>query len=238
MTTNDEFRINAIATIATPFKQKFAVPRQANLSAAKGIISFATGFDDINMLKGIEGYSHLWLLFVFHETMERGWKSTVKAPRLGGNATMGVLATRSTHRPNSIGMSVVKNNGIHTIDGKPRLVVEGIDLVDGTPIIDIKPYLHYADSIQNATDSLDQMRPIPQRPVEFLDEISPQLLKACEQHSDFKLLVREILAQDPRPAYKQNTESDDKTYKVTLYDRDIGFMVKNGIVVVTQINTI
>ncbi|MEQ3640645.1 MAG: tRNA (N6-threonylcarbamoyladenosine(37)-N6)-methyltransferase TrmO [Alteromonas sp.] len=238
MTTNDEFHINAIATIATPFKQKFAIPRQANLSTAKGIISFATGFDDINMLKGIEGYSHLWLLFVFHETMGRGWKSTVKAPRLGGNATMGVLATRSTHRPNSIGMSVVKNNGIQTIDGKPRLVVEGIDLVDGTPIIDIKPYLHYADSIQNATDSLNQMRPIPQRQVAFLDEISPQLLKACEQHSDFQLLVREILAQDPRPAYMQNTESDDKTYRVTLYDRDIGFMVKNGIVVVTEINTI
>ncbi|WP_420933383.1 tRNA (N6-threonylcarbamoyladenosine(37)-N6)-methyltransferase TrmO [Alteromonas sp. A081] len=238
MTIKDEFRINAIATIATPFKQKFAIPRQANLSAAKGIISFNNGFDDINMLKGIDGFSHLWLLFIFNQTMERGWKHTVKAPRLGGNATMGVFATRSTHRPNSIGMSVVKNNGIHTIDNKTRLVVEGVDLVDGTPIIDIKPYLPYADSIQNATDSLHQMRPIPQRPVKFCETIETQLAKACAHHSDFELIVREVLAQDPRPAYKQNTDSDDKTYKVALYDRDIEFVVTDGIIVVTQINTI
>ena len=238
MTNKDEFHINTIATISTPFKQKFAVPRQANLSAAKGIISFNDGFDDINMLKGIESYSHLWLLFVFHQTMGRGWKSTVKAPRLGGNATMGVLATRSTHRPNSIGMSVVKNKGINTIDGKQKLVVEGIDLVDGTPVIDIKPYLHYADCVHNATDSLNQMRPIPQRQVQFCETIAPQLIQACERYSDFEHVVRDVLAQDPRPAYKQSTDSDDKTYRVALYDRDVGFVVKDGIVVVTQINTI
>lgn len=238
MTREDGFHISTIATIATPFKQKFAVPRQAKLNTAKGVISFTEDFDDINMLKGIEGYSHLWLLFVFHQTMERGWKSTVKAPRLGGNATMGVLATRSTHRPNAIGMSAVKNNGIHTIDGKRKLIVEGIDLVDGTPLIDIKPYLPYADSIQNASDSLHRMRPIPQRPVKFCDAICIQLAQARAQHSDFERVVREVLAQDPRPAYKQNIESDDKTYKVTLYDLDIGFVVSDGIVVVTQINTI
>lgn len=238
MTREDDFHINTIATISTPFKQKFAVPRQAKLSSAKGVISFTNDFDDINMLKGIEGYSHLWLLFVFHQTMERGWKSTVKAPRLGGNATMGVFATRSTHRPNAIGMSAVKNNGIQAVDGKQKLVVEGIDLVDGTPIVDIKPYLPYADSIQNATDSLHQMRPIPQRPVEFCDAIATQLSQARAQHSDFEHVVREVLAQDPRPAYRQNIESDDKTYKVTLYNLDIGFVVSDGIVVVTQINTI
>lgn len=235
MTAENTFTIQKIATISTPFNQKFGIPRQPNLSVAKGIITFEDTFDDANMLKGIDSYSHLWLLFVFHQTIDRGWKSTVKAPRLGGNSTMGVFASRSTHRPNAIGMSVVKNKGLHPINGKKKLMVEGVDLVNGTPLVDIKPYLHYADSVDSATDSLNQLRPIPQREVIFENNVKPQLTEISRRHSDFTQLVCEVLAQDPRPAYKQPLDNDDKTYKVSLYNFDISFIVKEGIVVVTQI---
>ena len=164
MNTHNSFSLEAIATVATPFKQKFAIPRQPNLANAEGVITFKEGFNDINLLKGIENYSHLWLLFIFHQNIERGWKNTVKAPRLGGNATMGVLASRSTHRPNGIGMSVVKNKGVVSSNGQTQLVVEGVDLVDGTPLVDIKPYIAYADSVPSASDNLDDINPIPKPP--------------------------------------------------------------------------
>ena len=235
MNTHNSFSLEAIATVATPFKQKFAIPRQPNLANAEGVITFEEGFNDINMLKGIENYSHLWLLFIFHQNIERGWKNTVKAPRLGGNATMGVLASRSTHRPNGIGMSVVENKGIISKNGKAQLVVEGVDLVNGTPLIDIKPYISYADSITNATDKLNEISPIPNREVLFADGLKPILEEIEKRHHDFSALVKAVLAQDPRPAYKQQLDNDEKTYRVTLYDIDVGFEIKDAAVRVTEL---
>ena len=225
-----------IASITTPFKQKFAIPRQPGLANAQGVITFNEGFDDENMLKGIEDYSHLWMLFVFHQNIDKGWKSTVKAPRLGGNATMGVFATRSTHRPNGIGMSVVKNKGLKKHNGKTCLIVEGVDIVDGTPLVDIKPYIAYADNISHATDKLNDYNPIPNREVVFHDTISLKVTNVEQAHPGFTALVTHVLSQDPRPAYKQHLNDDIKTYKVSLYDVDVGFQVKGGNVVVTEIN--
>ncbi|MBJ2129545.1 tRNA (N6-threonylcarbamoyladenosine(37)-N6)-methyltransferase TrmO [Alteromonas sp. IB21] len=235
MSSTSSFEVSSIATIETPFKQKFAVPRQANLARAKGTITFNEGFNDINMLKGIESYSHLWLLFVFHQNIERGWKSAVKAPRLGGNATIGVFASRSTHRPNSIGMSVVENEGVTIEEGKVTLKVAGVDLVSGTPLIDIKPYISYADSISGANDTLDDINPIPHRKVFFAPNLSTTLAKIEHRHRDFSTLVTAVLAQDPRPAYKQQHDNDEKTYRVTLYDIDVGFMIKDAVVWVTEL---
>ena len=235
MNTHNSFSLEAIATVATPFKQKFAIPRQPNLANAQGVITFEEGFNDINMLKGIENYSHLWLLFIFHQNIERGWKNTVKAPRLGGNATMGVLASRSTHRPNGIGMSVVKNKGVVSSNGQTQLVVEGVDLVDGTPLVDIKPYIAYADSVPSASDNLDDINPIPNRDVSFADTIQPTLAEIEKKHRGFSALVTAVLSQDPRPAYKQQLENDEKTYRVTLYDIDVGFKVKDAAVKVTEL---
>lgn len=235
MTTHSSFTVTAIATIATPFKQKFAIPRQPNLAKAQGLITFEEGFSDVHMLKGIENYSHLWLLFIFHQNLERGWKNTVKAPRLGGNASMGVLASRSTHRPNGIGMSVVTNKGTVTRDGKTQLLVEGVDLVDGTPLIDIKPYIAYADSIPAACDRLDELNPIPYRKVSFLARLKPALAEIEKKHNDFSALVTSVLSQDPRPAYKQQLDNEDKTYRVTLYNIDVGFEVKDGAIWVTEL---
>ena len=235
MNIHHSFSLQSIATIATPFKQKFAIPRQPNLANAQGVITFEEGFNDINMLKGIENYSHLWLLFIFHQNIERGWKNTVKAPRLGGNATIGVLASRSTHRPNGIGMSVVKNKGVVSSNGQTQLVVEGVDLVDGTPLVDIKPYIAYADSVPSASDNLDDICPIPNRNVSFADRLKPMLAEIEKEHRDFSALVIAVLSQDPRPAYKQKLDNDDKTYRVTLYDIDVGFQITDAVVKVTEL---
>ncbi|MBD3587270.1 tRNA (N6-threonylcarbamoyladenosine(37)-N6)-methyltransferase TrmO [Salinimonas sp. HHU 13199] len=225
---NSGYCISPIATISTPFKQKFAIPRQPNLADAKGKITLANDFDDPRSFKGLENYSHLWLLFIFHETAARGWKPAVKAPRLGGNATLGVFASRSTHRPNSIGMSVVKNRGVSQSDGHLQLHVSGVDLLDGTPIIDIKPYIRYADSIDGARDNLDAYAPIPRRPVCFCPTARDQLIPVMKKHPDAADLIEAVLHQDPRPAYRQSTENDDKIYKVKLYDFDVSWQVKNG----------
>lgn len=233
--TDNTVAIEPIGFISSPFKQKFAIPRQPNLANASGQITLTQAFTDSSVFKGLAGFSHVWLLFLFHENAQRGYKPTVKAPRLGGNATMGVFASRSTHRPNGIGMSVVENKGVSDTSGGVVLNVKGIDLLDGTPIIDIKPYLPYADCVTSATDNLSDYAPIPNREVSICDEVQPQLQRAMRTHHDLAELITCVLAQDPRPAYKHKLDDDPKTYWVTLYNYDIGFCVRHASVVVTEI---
>lgn len=230
--------IAPIGTIATPFKQKFAIPRQPNLAQAKGVIQFHASYANPQGFKGIEEFSHLWLLFHFHATAHRGWKPGVKAPRLGGNAKLGVFASRSTHRPNNIGLSVVKNGGIEVTDGMASLTVYGVDLLDGTPILDIKPYIRYADCLPDAQDKLDSYGTIPNRSVVFTHTAQRQCEKMQGQHPDLATLIRAVLSQDPRPAYRQSQDVDDKVYKVALYDADISWQVKNNTVYVLDITRI
>ena len=227
---------SAIGTIATPYRQKFAIPRQPNLVNAKGQITVAPHITSPAVFKGLENFSHLWLLFLFHETCERGWKPAVKAPRLGGNATLGVFASRSTHRPNPIGMSVVRNLGWQQSGTALTLNVEGVDLVDGTPILDIKPYIPYADSCADATDALSASHPMRARTVSFSDEAEKSLPVISQRHTDFEQLVRGILAQDPRPAYRQKLDDDARIYHVALYDIDVHWRVTKGVVEVTGLD--
>ncbi|WP_018983028.1 tRNA (N6-threonylcarbamoyladenosine(37)-N6)-methyltransferase TrmO [Salinimonas chungwhensis] len=229
------YPLSAIATITTPYKQKFAIPRQPNLAEANGQIHFIDGFDNPLMLKGLEKYSHLWLLFIFHETLDRGWKPAVKAPRLGGNSTLGVFASRSTHRPNGIGMSVVKNAGAAINNGHLQLNVSGVDLLDQTPIIDIKPYIGYADSHPDAIDGLAELAPIPSRQVNFTATAQAQLHQVSQRFADIEALIIAVLRQDPRPAYRQSQETDPKIYKVKLYDVDVAWRVINGEVQVLEL---
>ncbi|MBU2979127.1 tRNA (N6-threonylcarbamoyladenosine(37)-N6)-methyltransferase TrmO [Alteromonas sp. C1M14] len=227
--------IEPIGTITTPFKQKFAIPRQPNLANAKGVIQFYDAYANPHAFTGIEQYSHLWVMFHFHATAHRGWKPAVKAPRLGGNAKLGVFASRSTHRPNNIGLSVVKNGGVTVRQGKAVLTVFGVDLLDGTPIVDIKPYVAYADSLPHATDNLDTYGSIPQRPVIFSDTAQEQCAKRQAQLPDLVDLIRAVLSQDPRPAYRHGQINDDKIYKVALYDTDISWQVKSDAIYVLDI---
>lgn len=232
------FTVSAIGHISTPFRQKFAIPRQSSLARAKGVITLTPEFTSDAVFKGLDGFSHLWLLFMFHETLPRGWKPSVKAPRLGGNDTLGVFATRSTHRPNGIGMSLVENCGWDQQQGQLRLHVAGVDLLDQTPIIDIKPYLNYADSRDNANDPLASYVPIPDRDVTFCKSTIPALKEALTRYPDFESLTKNILSQDPRPAYRQHHDNDDKTYKVMLYTYDISWQVRDGTVEVTALVSI
>lgn len=239
--TPSQFPLTAIGHIQTPFKQKFAIPRQPNLANAKGQVILSPEFDDPRVFKGLEAFSHVWLLFLFHENLDKGWKPSVKAPRLGGNATLGVFASRSTHRPNGIGMSAVKNVGHEIINGKTTLHVEGVDLLDGTPIIDIKPYLPYADTLPQAEDSLDEMAhatPIPNLDVIINASVQHKLHEAAAHYPDLPSLLTTVLAQDPRPAYRHKLSNDEKTYHTTLYRYDFGFTVKNGVVEVIAISTL
>ena len=239
--TPSQFPLSAIGHIQTPFKQKFAIPRQPNLAKAKGQVVLAPDFDDPRVFKGLEVFSHVWLLFLFHENLDKGWKPSVKAPRLGGNATLGVFASRSTHRPNGIGMSAVKNLGSNIVDGKLTLHVEGVDLLDGTPIIDIKPYLPYADALPHASDSMAELNhaaPIPNLEVIINPLVQNMLKEAASQHPDLPTLLTAVLAQDPRPAYRHKLLSDEKTYHTALYNYDFAFTVKNSVVEVIGINTL
>ncbi|GAC18406.1 tRNA (N6-threonylcarbamoyladenosine(37)-N6)-methyltransferase TrmO [Paraglaciecola arctica] len=216
--------IQPIGKISTPYKEKFAIPRQPGLAkSAQGKITFLAEFNDPNYLRGIEQFSHLWLLFHFHQTADKGHSPLVRPPRLGGNQKLGVFATRSTFRPNSIGMSVVEFAAVTFKNKQLTLTVKGIDLLDGTPILDIKPYVPYADNIMNASGGMAQHSP-ELMAVTFTEQASEQMQKLQQSYPEISNLIEEVLSQDPRPAYHQNSHSD-KTYGMTLYDLNIQWQV-------------
>ena len=222
-------QIQAVAYCRTPYKQKFGIPRQPGLvSAARGFVELAPPFNQIDAVRGLEQYSHLWLLFCFHENLAAGWKTTVRPPRLGGNEKLGVFATRSTFRPNGIGQSVVKLHAVHSHNGKVSLEISGMDLLDGTPIIDIKPYIPFSDSIENAQGGIAQEAPVLAN-VYFNEQAQIQLEKYQQNPAYPRLaeLIEGVLAQDPRPAYKK-AKADPKLYQVALYDLDILWIVTDA----------
>lgn len=232
------FNFQTIGLLRSPYKEKFAVPRQPNLvQHGYGELHFIAPFNHPDMVKGLEQYSHLWLLFVFNQTMNKPWHPTVRPPRLGGNKRLGVLATRSTFRPNPIGLSAVKLHDIIIKKQQVILKLGDVDIVDNTPIIDIKPYLPYADIHQEATAGFAQEKPLALLKVEFSKLALQQLQAISPRYPDFKTLISQVLAQDPRPAYKQN-HAEPRHYGVKLYDYDVGFSVEQGTVIVNSINMI
>jgi tRNA-Thr(GGU) m(6)t(6)A37 methyltransferase TsaA len=221
--------IKPIGYIETPFQQKFAIPRQGNnLSIARGTIHFEPHVNAEQALQGIEEFSHVWVLFLFHQNLAQGYKDMVRPPRLGGNKKVGVFASRSSFRPNGIGMSVMQNLGI---DNK-TLKVGGVDLLNNTPIIDIKPYLPYADIQENAHAGFAEDKPPAILTITYSQNAQSTLSKMQGQYSDLITLLESILSQDPRPAYKKQSD-DDKIYHVSLYDLDIAWqIVDKGILVI------
>ena len=189
-----------IATMRSAFPTKFGIPRQSGLvTELKSTIVFEPAYRNPEMLRGIEGFSHLWLIWSFSKSGDR-WSPTVRPPRLGGNARMGVFATRSPFRPNPIGLSCVRLLGVeHGAEG-PVLRVAGADLMDGTPILDIKPYLPYVDCRPEAVGGFAPAAPERRLTV----ECPPELLAALPEGSRAALLG--VLAEDPRPAYQNDPE--------------------------------
>ena len=222
-------QLKEIARIRTDFSSKFGIPRQSGLiDALKGRIIFEPEYRDASALRGLEGYSHLWLIWQFSESVMETWSPTVKPPLLGGNTRMGVFATRSPFRPNPLGLSCVKLERIElsTPDG-PILHVAGAGLLDGTPIYDIKPYLPYADSHSDArggfTDALAPCRLEIVFPADLLAQIPETKREA----------LMEVLALDPRPGYKRC--DSDRRYGVEFAGYDVRFTVREGVLRVEEV---
>jgi len=213
--------LNYIGYVESPYKEKFAIPRQPGLvNAAQGKVILTGDANNADLVKELEQFSHIWLLFIFHGTQAQGWKSLVRPPRLGGNKKIGVLATRSTFRPNPIGMSAVKLNRIEIKNNQVSLHVSGIDLLDQTPIVDIKPYVPYSDSIANAVGGFAQNTPSTKINISYSKQARQQLNNLSSQYHQLELLITQVLEQDPRPAYKQG-KVDEKSYAMRIYDLNI-----------------
>ena len=218
--------MKTIAVVRNDFGSKFGLPRQSGLvPELRSRIVFEPEYRVAEALRGIEGFSHLWLIWGFHRAQREGWSPTVRPPRLGGNARLGVFATRSPFRPNPIGLSCVKLEAVET-EPVLALLVSGCDMMDGTPVYDIKPYLPYADAHPEARGGF---APGPQEkrltvvcPPEMLEKLPPESRAA----------LPELLALDPRPAYQEDPQ---RVYGFDYAGRQVRFRVADGVLTVTEI---
>ncbi|MDD6571253.1 MAG: tRNA (N6-threonylcarbamoyladenosine(37)-N6)-methyltransferase TrmO [Thermoflexaceae bacterium] len=216
-----------IAHIYTDFPQKFGIPRQSGLvKDLTGKIVFEPEFRSTDAVKGLEGFSYIWLLWQFQGTDRSNWSATVKPPRLGGNTHVGVFATRSPFRPNNIGLSSVKLEKIELTENGPVIHVSGIDLKNGTPIYDIKPYLPYTDCHVDAREGFAHDVKEYELKVDFPQE----LLKKFPPEKQTAII--EVLKQDPRPSYH---DDPDRKYGVAFAGFDVHFTVKEDILTVFEV---
>lgn len=224
----NDVTIQIIARMRSDFPTKFGIPRQSGLaSSLRSTIVFDPEYRIADALRGLEGYSRLWIIWQFSQAVRDSWSPTVRPPRLGGNVRMGVFATRSPFRPNSLGLSCVKLESIE-LDSPlgPVIHVSGADLMDGTPILDIKPYIPYADSFPDAlggfTDLAGDFLLQVQFPMEYLSKLP-------EEKRDS---AKEVLRHDPRPSYQRNP---DRIYGLPFAGFDIRFQVKEDTLTVVEV---
>ncbi len=219
-----------IAHIKTDFKEKFGIPRQSGLVAeARGKIVFKKEYQNAEAFRGLEEFSHIWVLWQFSESIREDWSPTVRPPLLGGNKRIGVFATRSPFRPNPIGLSCVKLEKIeYTKTDGPVLYVSGADILNDTPIYDIKPYLSYADSYPGAVGGFTEGLPERKLDVTIDNENFYNLPETLQNE------IIKILSHDPRPSYK----NDDKVYGMKYNDYEIKFKVDDKVLDVTSIEKI
>ena len=224
-----DVNIQVIARMHSDFATKFGIPRQSGLvEELKSTIVFEPEFRNPDALRGIEDFSHLWIIWQFSEAVRTGWSPTVRPPRLGGNTRMGVFATRSPFRPNNLGLSSVKLLGVeHTAEFGTVLHVGGADLMDGTPIFDIKPYIPYGDCHIDATGG-------------FTDNAGEFILKVDFPVRLLNILPEEkreaaigVLSHDPRPSYQRKP---DRVYGLTFAGYDIRFKVAEDMLTVVEVN--
>lgn len=223
--------IRPIGFIRSCFEEKFAAPRQPGLCPdAWGELVFEPDFRNADSLRSIDGFSHLWLIFSFHETIAQGWHPTVRPPRLGGNERVGVFATRSTFRPNGLGLSLVRLERIRMdpVLG-PVLEIGGIDLIDGTPVYDIKPYLPYAEAIPDAKAGF-AAADIPRLVVWIADSATDEFSRLSERDQN---AIRQALSLDPRPP--ASPTEPERIYGVRMCGKNIRFTIDGGICHITEI---
>ena len=220
--------LRIIARMRSDFPEKFGIPRQSGLvPALRATVVFEPGYRNPEALRGLEGFSHIWLIWQFSQSAREGWSPTVRPPRLGGNVRMGVFATRSPIRPNPLGLSVVRLEAIRqTEDLGYVLEVSGADLMDGTPILDIKPYVPYSDSLPDAAGGFAAPKPGP-----ALDVVIPQPLLERIPADKREALIG-VLSQDPRPRYHSDP---DRVYGFTFAHMEVRFTVRDDTLTVQEL---
>lgn len=220
--------MDVIAVMHSDFPTKFGIPRQSGLAEAlKSTIVFEPAYRNPEALRGIEGFSHLWILWQFSQAVRQDWSPTVRPPRLGGNTRMGVFATRSPFRPNAIGLSCVRLLSVeHTQDMGTVLHIGGADLMDGTPILDIKPYSPYCDAHPEAMGGFTQDAGDYLLEVDFPENLK-QRLPAEKQEA-----ICQVLSHDPRPSYQKDS---DRVYGLSFAGHDIRFTVKDKVLTVVDV---
>jgi tRNA-Thr(GGU) m(6)t(6)A37 methyltransferase TsaA len=229
------FEFEAIGIIRSPFKEKFGIPRQPGLvPGAGGVLELLPPFNRPETVAELDGYSHLWVQFVFHQSLREQWQPTVRPPRLGGNRRVGVFASRAPFRPNPIGLSVVALEKVIAEPGRVELQLSGIDMVDGTPVLDVKPYVPYVDSIPAARSGFADAAPPASLNVRFAERVEQQLRERPEGE-ELRTLIEQLLALDPRPAYQ---EQGERVYGFRLYDFDLRWRVIDGCAEVVELNTV
>lgn len=219
--------ISPIAYARTPFKQKFGIPRQPSLiKSVDGTIELEKPYASPDSVKGLSEFSHIWLQFGFHQHEDAEFKPLVRPPRLGGNEKIGVFATRSSFRPNALGLSLVELKEVIAVDHKVRLIISCPDLLDCTPIYDIKPFIKYSDNAEHARCGYASNTPQSHLRVTIRDGVKSKMVfhYGSPHHLRMIDLITEVLSQDPRPAYRAS-KPDEKTYSMKLYDFDLHWKV-------------
>lgn len=217
----NSFSFSSIGIISSCYKEKFGIPRQPSLVKNSSTQLYLDKRFGEESIRGLMDFSHIWISFVFHETIQKGWNPMVRPPRLGGNAKVGVFASRSPFRPNAIGLSVVELLTVKVESKEIILELGGCDLLDKTPVLDIKPYLPYVDSLPDAKGGFAMEVPEVKKSVTFSGEALIQCNLAGERlQKNVQLLITEILELDPRPSYQQGKISD-RVYAMKLFDFDL-----------------
>lgn len=231
------FSFEPIGIVRSCFTDKFGIPRQPRLvTAARGRLTLFPPFAREDAFAGLEGFSHLWLVFVFHDCVGAGWNPTVRPPRLGGRRKVGVFASRAPYRPNPIGISAVELVGIEREAGGLSLSLRGLDLLDGTPVLDVKPYVPYADAIPEATSGFAPEAPGKAWNIAFSEESERDLAAADPDGAlELRLLITQVLQQDPRPGY-MDRYPERREFGMRLYDFEVHWRLIDGGALVTKIS--
>jgi tRNA-Thr(GGU) m(6)t(6)A37 methyltransferase TsaA len=231
------FRLNPIGIVRSPFTDKFGIPRQPRLvEAAEAGLEMLPPYDREEAFAGLDGFSHVWLVFVFHDDcLDAGWRPTVRPPRLGGREKIGVFASRAPYRPNPIGLSAVRHHGLERTRTGLMLRLGGVDLLDGTPVLDIKPYVPYADSIPDADGGFATAPPPRRWQIQFTDEAIARI-ETRDPDGNLKLrpLIEQVIAQDPRPGY-MHRYPQRRRFAIRLYDLDIAWEITDDGVLVSSV---
>lgn len=230
-----DISVSPVGYVQSPFRQKFAIPRQPGLvPAARGAIELLPPYDAPESVRGLEAFSHIWVTFLFHAVdPAQSDQMTVRPPRLGGNDRVGVFASRAPFRPNRIGLSVLTLERID-LDGGVRLLVSGLDLLDATPVLDIRPYVAYCDALPEAQSGFAAQRPVAELPVTF-SAAALDFVSGPSSPAGLRELIEQTLALDARPAFH---DDPDRTYAMRLYDLDVYWKVTSDSVRVTEIRTV